>query len=418
MQPVQGEPQCCGDAEHSCIVSPPFRTLPSEWTPSPTWAASSPADLCFLAEGPWQAASLPSDRSFPRYYYEAGSGPVSKQTLDPESLSEPSKPHRVEFQSVVLGIAFARLLLGIRLPILHNSLSPYDVTPDVTDDAFERRLEIAPNTVGQRFIPKRVVHPDIDEKGNRRTTTSARTRVRVAGRATKGAKALLLLMRVMTSPVTTPPLTAATTGAHEKEDLQLRRVVTLESCIGHVYTHSGHLKHEFHCSVYWKACVLAATDPVHVCNRGFKWLSSIKSCFASCVNGRHVSDRCYVSTLFFPCTRQDVLDVPWYFHGKKCVAWSFPQGTCLSVGRRGVHRSWEECRRRCVLRTESECDETPAAETGSPRQLRHPYFADMQAHGGARCVNVTRRALKSHRMLIGSNQFDSLDGWGRACVRS
>ncbi|KAL3186138.1 hypothetical protein MRX96_028261 [Rhipicephalus microplus] len=111
----------------------------------------------------------------------------------------------------------------------------------------------------------------------------------------------------------------------------------------------------------------------------------------------------------FELRRQGVLDVPWYFHGKKCVAWSFPQGTCLSVGRRGVYRSWEECRRRCVLRPESECDETPAAETGSPHQLRHPYFADMQAHGGARCVNVTRRALKSHHCLIGSNQFDSLD---------
>ncbi|KAH8033887.1 hypothetical protein HPB51_016836 [Rhipicephalus microplus] len=114
---------------------------------------------------------------------------------------------------------------------------------------------------------------------------------------------------------------------------------------------------------------------------------------------------------------QDVLDVPRYFDGKKCVAWSFPQGTCLSVGRRGVYRSWEECRRRCVLRTESECDETPAAETCSPRQLRHPFFADMQAHGGARCVNVTRRALKSHRILIGSNQFDSLSACCGVCVR-
>ncbi|XP_075736164.1 uncharacterized protein LOC142776421 [Rhipicephalus microplus] len=217
-------------------------------------------------------------------------------------MSEPSKPHRVEFQSVVLGIAFARLLLGIRLPILHNSLSPYDVTPDVTDDAFERLLEIAPNTVGQRFIPRRVVHPDVDEKGNRRMTTRPRTRVRVAGRATKGRTALLLLMNVMTSPVTTLPVTAARTGAHEKEDVQLRRVVTLESCIGHVYTHSGHPKHELYYSAYRKAGVLAATDPVHVCNRGFKWFPSIKSCLASCVNGRHVSDRCYGSTLFFPCT--------------------------------------------------------------------------------------------------------------------
>ncbi|KAL3172272.1 hypothetical protein MRX96_013246 [Rhipicephalus microplus] len=272
----------------------------------------------------------------------------------------------------------------------------------------------------QRFIPRRVVHPDVDEKGNRRTTTSPRTRVRVAGRATKGRTALLLLMKVMTSPVTTPPVTAATPGAHEKEDAQLRRAITLESCIGHVYTHCGHPKHKFYCSAYRKACVLVATDPVHVCNRGSKLYTSIKSCLASCVNGRHVSDRCYGSTLFFTCipvsSLQDELDVPWYFHGKKCVAWSFPQGTCLSVGRRGAYHRWEECRRCCVLRTESECDETPAAETGSPRQRRHPYFADMQALGGARCVNVTRCALKSHRILIGSNQFDSLDVCCRSCV--
>ncbi|KAL3186130.1 hypothetical protein MRX96_028253 [Rhipicephalus microplus] len=147
--------------------------------------------------------------------------------------------------------------------------------------------------------------------------------------------------------------------------------------MGHVYTHCVHLKREFYYSAYKKACVLAATDNVHVCNCGSKGFSSIKGCLASCVNGRHVSDRCYGSTLFFPSTR------------------------------------WEECRRRCVLRTQSEYDETPAAETGSPRQLRHPYVAEIQAHGGARCVSVTRHSLKSHRCLIGSNQFDSLDGCGR-----
>ncbi|XP_075736154.1 uncharacterized protein LOC142776414 [Rhipicephalus microplus] len=302
MQHVQGEPQCYGNAKRSSVVSPPVRTFHSKWTPLPTLAASSPAELCFLAEGPWQVASLPPDGSFPRYYYE-GSGPVSEQTLDPESLRQSTKPSGVEFLSFVLGIAFARLLLGNALLILPNSLLPYDVTPDVADGAFEQRLEIAPNTIGQRFIPRRVVHPDVDEKENRRTTTSARTRVRVAGRATKGRTALQLLTRVMTSPVTTPRVTAATTGALEEDDVQLRRAVTLESYSGHVYTNCGHPKHEFYCSAYRKTCVLEATDPVHVCNRGFMWFSSIKSFLASCVNGRRVSDRCYGSTLFFPCNR-------------------------------------------------------------------------------------------------------------------
>ncbi|KAL3172282.1 hypothetical protein MRX96_013256 [Rhipicephalus microplus] len=288
--PVPGEPQCYGDAERSSVVSPPVRTFHSEWTPLPTWAASSPADLFFLAEAPWQAAAVPSDSSFPRYCDEDGSGPVSEQTLNRESLSKPWKPSRVEFLSVVLGIAFAKLLLGIRLPIVHNSLSPYDVKPDVTDDAFERRLEIAANTVGQRLIPRRVVHPDVDGKGNRKTTTGARTRVRVKCRASNGRTARLLLMRVMTSPVRTPPVAAVTTGAQEEDDVKARRAVTLKSYSGHVYTHCGHAEHEFYCSAYREACVLAATDPVHVCNRDFKWFSSIKSCLASCVNGRHVLD--------------------------------------------------------------------------------------------------------------------------------
>ncbi|KAL3186128.1 hypothetical protein MRX96_028251 [Rhipicephalus microplus] len=395
MHSVQGEPQYYGDGQRSRVISPPVPTFPSEWTPSPTWAAPSPAGLCFLAERPWQAAAVSSDRGFPGYYYKDGSGPFSEQTLDPESFSEPSKPTRVEFLSFVLGTAFAWLLQGIGLLIIHNSLSPYDVTPDVADGAIEQWLEIAPNTVGQRFIPKRAVHPDVDEKGNRKTTTSARTRVRVAGRATKGRTALLLLMRVMTCPV----MDSTSYRSHNTGSGRRRRAtetcklanylscnpcmpwslpaVTLESYSGHVYTPCGHPKHEFYCSAFRKACVLAATDPAHVCNRGSKWFSSIKSCLASSVNGRHVLDRCYGSTLFFPCTRQDVLDVPRYFDGKKCVAWSFPQGTCLSVGRRGVYRSWEECRRRCVLphrvgvRRDASCRDVLTSPAEAPFFRRH-----------------------------------------------
>ncbi|KAL1418367.1 hypothetical protein MTO96_005739 [Rhipicephalus appendiculatus] len=418
MHPVQEEPQWRREAERSRVVPPPAQPFQRGWTPPPTWAAPSPADSRFLAEGPWPAAAVPPDRSYPGYYYEGSSGPASEQTLDPESVSEPSKPSRPECLSFVLGIAFAGLLLGIGLLVVHNSLTPYDVTPDVAEGALERRLEVAPNPVGHRLIPRRIVHPDVDERGNRKTTIGARTRVQVAGRATKGGTARTLLTNAKRSPVTTPPVTAVTTGAREEDDVQPRRAVTHESCIRHVYTHCAHPRPEFYYSADRQDCVPAATDTVHVCNRGSNRFTSMESCLASCVNGRHVSDRCYESTLFFPCARQDLLDVPWYFDGKKCVAWSFPQGTCLSVGRRGVYRSLEECRRRCVLRTDSECDETPAAETCSARQLRHPYFADMQAHGGARCVNASRRTLQSRRCLIGSNQFASLDACRRACVRS
>ncbi|KAH7984400.1 hypothetical protein HPB52_020306 [Rhipicephalus sanguineus] len=414
MQPVQRESKWRREAELSGAVPPPAQPLHSGWTPPPTWAAPSP-DSRLLAESAWSAAAVPPDRSYPGYYHEGYSGPISEQSLDLESAREPSKPSSPECLSFVLGIAFAGLLLGIGLLVVHNSLSPYDMTPDAEEDALERRLDVAPNSVGQSLIPRSDVHPDVDERGSRKTTISTRARIQVTGRAANGATARLQPTRAKTS-TKTPPVTAAATEARGEDEPQPRRAVTGESCIRHVYTHCVHPRPEFYYSADRRACVAAATDTVHVCNRGSNRFSSMESCLASCVNGRRVSDRCYESTLFFPCARQDLLDVPWYFDGRKCVAWSFPQGSCLSVGRRGVFRSLEECRRRCVLRKESECDETPAAEACSTRQLRYPYFADMQAHGGAHCVNASRRTLQSHRCLIGSNQFASLDACRRACV--
>ncbi|XP_065303720.2 uncharacterized protein [Dermacentor albipictus] len=255
----------------------------------------------------------------------------------------------------------------------------------------------------------------MDERGNRKRTMRNRARIQVAGRAASGEAARQPRTSAKTSPETTTPATTVTTIRVE-DDARPRRDATDESCSRHVYTHCVRPKPEFYYSADRRACVPAAADTVHVCNRGSNRFSSLESCLTSCVNGRRVSDRCYESTLFFPCDRQDVLDVPWYFDGNRCAAWTFPQGTCLSVARRGVFRSSEECRRRCVLRTEPECDETPPVQACSPRQLRHPYFADMKARGGARCVNASRRTLQSRRCLVGSNQFASLAACRKACV--
>ncbi|XP_050052842.1 uncharacterized protein [Dermacentor andersoni] len=415
MQPVQEEPEWCSEAaERSGVVRPPTQPLHSGWRPSPTWAGL-PRDTHFLAEGPWPAAA--PDCTYPGYYYEGSAGPVSEQSLEPEAVTEPAKPSSPECLSFVLGVAFAALLLGIGLLVIHSSLSPHDITPDIGEDVLERRLEVAPNTVGQRLIPRGVVLPDVDERGNRKTTNRKR-RVQVAGRtANDGGASRPRLTTAKASPETTT-LAVTVASTRVEDDAQPRGASTDDSCRRHVYTHCVRPRPEFYYSAERRACVPAAADTVHVCNRGSNRFASFESCLASCANGRRMSDRCYESTLFFPCAQQDVLDVPWYFDGKNCVAWSFPQGTCLPMGRRGVFRSFEECRRRCVLRTEPECDETPPAEACSPRQLRHPYFADMQARGGARCVNASRRTLQSRRCLIGSNQFASLEACRKACVRN
>ncbi|KAH9359999.1 hypothetical protein HPB48_019529 [Haemaphysalis longicornis] len=114
---------------------------------------------------------------------------------------------------------------------------------------------------------------------------------------------------------------------------------------------------------------------------------------------------------------QDVVDGQWFFDGRKCTRWGFPRGTCLPADHRGVFRSLDDCRRHCVHRWDRSCDEVPPAETCSLRQLRHAYFADMQAEGGVRCVNTSRRTLMHRRCLIGSNQFPSLAACRKACMR-
>ncbi|XP_075539348.1 uncharacterized protein LOC142574057 [Dermacentor variabilis] len=333
MQPVQREPEWNCEAERSGVIPPATRPLHSGWRPPLTWT-EPPHDSRFLSDGPWPAAALAPDRSYPGYYYEGSAEPVSEQSLEPEAATEPWKHGSPECLSFVVGVAFAALLLGIGLLVVHSSLSPLDVGPDVEEDAGKRRLGVAPSTVGERLIPRRIGHTDMDEHGNRKRTIRNRARIQVAGRAASGGAARPRRTSAKTSPETTTPATTVTTTRGE-DDAQPRRAATDESCSRHVYTHCGRPKSEFYYSADQRACVPAAADTVHVCNRGSNRFLSLESCLTSCVNGRRVSDRCYESTLFFPCARQDVLDVPWYFDGKRCAAWTFPQGTCLPVGSPG-----------------------------------------------------------------------------------
>ncbi|KAH7941960.1 hypothetical protein HPB49_018979 [Dermacentor silvarum] len=150
--------------------------------------------------------------------------------------------------------------------------------------------------------------------------------------------------------------------------------------------------------------------------------TSLDSCLVSCVhvgNGRP-QRRCYEGALFATCSWQDAAETWWHFDGSVCAPWNFPLGNCpLQDGR--VFRSLRECDAACVHRERDDSDEqrrwdAPDAGTCAPRQIRHPYFADMHADGPARCVVASSGDLITRRCLVGPNRFDSMASCKRACL--
>lgn len=405
MESARKSPVRRQETENPGVVLPPVQLLQESWKPSPTWPGPE-QDARFQADAAWAAAETP-EQCYPVLYYDGAAAPLQDPLLEPE----PSKTSSPECLSFMLGIAFAGILLGLGLLVVHGPLATHDITPE--DDGTARALEATPPAVSRPEIQHRMAAPRIGGGGRKRAGQRSRIVVPVAEET--GNEVALRSPVLSSKTKSTTAVTEADTDEPE-EDNEIR--ADSELCSRHLYTHCTLQKQEFFYNVDRQSCVSAAADIVHVCNRGSNRFASFDNCLASCVKAHQASDRCYESTIFFPCSRQDVLHEPWYFDGKKCVAWSFPQGSCLSAGHRGVFRSWDECHRRCVLHPGAECDEAPpAAETCSPRQLRQPYFADMQAPGGARCLNASRRTLQSQRCLIGSNQFSSMSACRRACVK-
>ncbi|XP_077489395.1 uncharacterized protein LOC144100275 [Amblyomma americanum] len=403
MQSAQESPEGRQEADSPGVVSPPAHLQQESGPPSPT-SPGPQQDASVQAEAAWGAAQAP-EQCYP-VFYDGAMDPLHDSLIEPE----PPKTSSHECLSFVLGIAFAGMLLGLGLLAVHGPFATHDITPE--DGARARSLAATPHAVGRPGIPHRMAAPRAAGGGRKRAAQRSRFVLPFGGRARNEV--------VYRAPVLSTKTTTAVSEArtHDPDEDQEIRTDS-ESCNRHLYTHCTLPKKEFFYNVDQQSCVSAAEDTVHVCNRGSNRFASLDICLASCVKGRQTSDRCYESTIFFPCSRQDVLYEPWYFDGKRCVAWSFPQGSCLSASHRGVFRSWDECRRHCVLHPGPECDEAPPpAETCSLRQLRHPYFADMQSHGGARCVNASRRMLESQRCLIGSNRFSSMSACRRACVRS
>nr|XP_050038105.2 uncharacterized protein LOC126534954 [Dermacentor andersoni] len=195
-----------------------------------------------------------------------------------------------------------------------------------------------------------------------------------------------------------------------------------QRCRSHFYSYCHRGRDEVYYSASLRACASTEADSVHVCNHGANRFTSLESCLASCVNvgnGRP-QQHCYEYALFSTCSWQDAPETWWFFDGSLCSQWNFPRGECpLQDGR--VFRTRRECDAACVHRERDDSDEqrrcdAPDAGTCTPRQMRHPYFADMRTGGPARCVVASSGELVMHRCLVGSNRFHSMASCERACL--
>ncbi|XP_077553463.1 uncharacterized protein LOC144168330 [Haemaphysalis longicornis] len=180
----------------------------------------------------------------------------------------------------------------------------------------------------------------------------------------------------------------------------------------------------------------ALDGPFSLCNRSPNRFASLENCRRSCIEGPEPAQRCFDKPLFGGCSSHLVQPSWWFFDGHLCRPWSFLDGKCPSVGRRGgapqLFRSRAQCLRRCaphLLSTvvgggqeqrkpqERRC-RRPQGRDCSPQELRFPYFADVPILWGGplRCVRVSPRTVLERRCLVGANRFPSLEQCHKTCV--
>ncbi|XP_070389268.1 uncharacterized protein [Dermacentor albipictus] len=175
----------------------------------------------------------------------------------------------------------------------------------------------------------------------------------------------------------------------------------------------------FHYDPEQMACVPTTKSGAQLCNRGINRFSSWERCRDNCLQPGRVSDMCFESVLFMPCSRQDFVEPLWYFNGTTCTKWTFPDGHYPS-GQCGVFGTFDQCLRLCVVHNGTSNSSSAGCEVPSSGKcrlelLRYPFFADMQAKGSARCVNASGVTL-ARRCLVGNNQFESLMACQKACM--
>ncbi|KAL3198796.1 hypothetical protein MRX96_044266 [Rhipicephalus microplus] len=180
-----------------------------------------------------------------------------------------------------------------------------------------------------------------------------------------------------------------------------------------------------------QSCAWSERDRVRVCNRGANRFPNLGTCLDSCARDPP-RERCFESVLLTDCSRRDVVEKWWFFDGSRCVHWDFPMGDCPSSRGGRTFRSLRECSLTCLYHRHfgrrqrldgapvpqrSRCH-APLAVTCDSRDIRFPYFADMNARGSARCVKTSTPTLLSRLCLVGSNRFDSLSTCKEVCGNS
>ncbi|KAL1487186.1 hypothetical protein MTO96_031068 [Rhipicephalus appendiculatus] len=188
-------------------------------------------------------------------------------------------------------------------------------------------------------------------------------------------------------------------------------------CGAAYYTYCPALKDEYRASS--AGCVSSGADRVAVCNRGSNRFSSLEECYRDCglLQGPR-RDACFEQPLFTACERRDVTGRWWYFDGRRCAEWDFPQGECPVNGTVKIHASLQDCRDYCEGEREGfPVCRPPASATCAQDQLRFPYFARILPSGRGLCVRASLNVLLTHRCLVGANRFDTMAACRGACQR-
>ncbi|KAH7947545.1 hypothetical protein HPB52_013085 [Rhipicephalus sanguineus] len=161
-----------------------------------------------------------------------------------------------------------------------------------------------------------------------------------------------------------------------------------------------------------RSCAWSERGRVRVCNRGANRFPNLGTCLDSCARDPS-RERCFESVLLTDCSRPDVVEERWFFDGARCVQWNFPMGDCPSSRGGRAFMSLRECSMTCLQRPRSRRRRldgvsvpqrsrclAPLAVTCDPRDIRYPYFADMNARGSARCFDLHRLNSASAEIVV------------------
>ncbi|KAH6942312.1 hypothetical protein HPB50_003859 [Hyalomma asiaticum] len=199
-----------------------------------------------------------------------------------------------------------------------------------------------------------------------------------------------------------------------------RRLQERGLCDGVFYTYCTRAPPQFLYDSSSRSCIESERDEVQLCNRSPNRFSSKAECARSCVHGFAQADRCFDTTVFAKCGRQDVKVKQWYFTGRTCASWPFLQGRCPANASR-TFATFADCLQRCVTGVAGKRSCEPL-DTGDVRactlqELSYPYFADsVGVH--VRCLASSVAGLARHRCLAGTNKFATKGACQRACVQN